>query len=271
MIYFLLASGLTLTFGVLHVVNFAHGSFYMLGIFLCYAITRVFPFGISLLVIPICLALMGALAEFSLFRRIYKAEHVMQLLLSMGIIYIISDTIRIILGVAPKSVSMPSTFQGFYEIQGVVLPKYNIFIIVITILIALGMFLVLYRTKLGSIIRACTIDHEMTRCAGIDVSRVFLLVFAVGIGLAGLASATAAPIVTAILGMDMQMIVLAFCVVIIGGVGNIGGTLIAALIIGIAESLGILIVPQFAEVLIYVIVVVTLFIRPSGLFGKLVG
>ena len=166
---------------------------------------------------------------------------------------------------------MSSIFAGFVSIQGILITKYNLFIMGVTLLIALIMFLILYRTKIGSIIRACTIDQEMTRCVGVDVSRVFLLVFMVGVGLAGVASAIAAPIVTGILGMDSQMIIVAFCVVILGGAGSIGGALIAALAIGVIESWGILILPEFAETFMYIIAAVTLFFRPSGLFGKLVG
>jgi branched-chain amino acid transport system permease protein len=271
MIYFLLAAGLTLIFGVLNVVNFAHGAFYMLGVYVCFLVVKGLNLGAAFIIIPIGLALAGGLTEFGLFRRIYRAEHAMQLLLSLGIIYIVSDIVRLIWGVTPVTVEMPATFKGFFNLSGVLVAKYNLFIIGITSLIALFMFLILYRTKMGSIIRACTIDPEMTSCAGVNVSRVFLLVFMVGVGLAGMASVTAAPIITAILGMDAQMIIVAFGVVIVGGVGSIGGALIAALIIGIVESLGILILPQFAEAFLYIIVVISLLIRPSGLFGKLVG
>lgn len=270
MIYFLLAAGLTLVFGVLHVVNFAHGAFYMLGVYLCYTVGMRFHFGITYLLVPIILILLGGLTEFFLYRRIYRSEHVMQFLLSFGVIYIISDTVRILWGVTPVSLGMLNTFKGFINIHGITITKYNLFIIGITLLIALSMFLILYRTKIGSIIRACTIDHEMTMCVGINVSRIFLLVFMAGVGLAGVASAIAAPMVTGVLGMDTQMIMVAFCVVIIGGVGNIGGTLIAALITGVVESLGILVLPGFAEVFMYIIVGAILFFRPSGLFGRLV-
>ena len=135
-------------------------------------------------------------------------------------------------------------------------------------MIYLFILLTLFKTKAGSIIRACVFDSEMTSCIGINVSHVFMLVFMAGIALAGLASVTASPIVTAILGMDMQMIIIAFSVVVLGGVGSISGALFAALIIGITESLGILILPEFAETFMYFIVVASLSIRPTGLFGK---
>ncbi len=271
MIYFLLAAGLTLIFGTLNVVNFAHGGFYMLGVFLCYTVAKSMNLGLAFLIVPVLLALMGGVAEFFLFRRIYKAEHVMQLLLSIGLTYIISDLVRISWGVAPLSLGMPRLFAGFFNLSGVIIPKYNVFIIAVTLLISLSMFLLLYRTKTGSIVRACTIDAEMTRGVGVDVSLVFLLVFMAGIGLAGLASVMATPIVTGMLGMDAQMIIVAFAVIVVGGVGSIGGALIGALIIGVIESLGIVILPNFAEAFIYIIAMISLFIRPTGLFGKKMG
>jgi branched-chain amino acid transport system permease protein len=273
MIYFLLAAGLTLIFGVMDVINFAHGAFYMLGVFFCYTIIVGMDFGLGVAFLFVCflLAVIGALTEYSLFRRIFRGEHVMQLLLSFGVVYIISDVVRMGWGVTPKSIGMPPLFRGIFNVQNVIMTKYSLFIVGITIFIALAMFLILYRTKMGAILRACAIDHEMTRCRGINVSRVFLLVFMAGVGLAGVAAAAAAPMVTANLGMDAQMIIVAFSVVIIGGAGSIGGAFVAALIIGIVESLGILILPQFAEAFMYLVVVVCLLFRPSGLFGKTTG
>lgn len=273
MIYFLLAAGLTLIFGVLEVVNFAHGAFYMLGVFLSYSfiVGLNFNFAIAFIFITFILALIGGLTEYILFRRIYKAEHVMQLLLSFGVVYIISDIVRLKWGVIPKSIGTPGIFQGFFNIHNIIITKYSFFILILTVLIALLMFYVLYKTKTGAILRACALDPEMTRCRGIDVTRVFLLVFMTGVGLAGMAAVAAAPMVTGNLGMDAQMIIVAFSLVIIGGAGSIGGAFVAALIIGIVESLGTLVLPQFAEIFMYIIVVVCLLIRPSGLFGKRVG
>jgi branched-chain amino acid transport system permease protein len=267
MIYFLLSAGLTLIFGVMQVINFAHGTFYMLGVYLCYSISRNTNFLVAFVATPIIMGLIGALVESSLFRRVYKAEHVMHLLLSVGVIYVISDIVRLVWGVDVLSGIIPDVFRGFFEVKGIAISKYNIFIIIISMLITILMLYVLFKTRTGSIIRACVIDPELTSCAGINVSRVFLLVFMVGVGLAGLASATAFPITTAILGMDMQMIIVAFSVVIIGGAGNIVGAFISALLIGISESVGILILPRFAEAFMYIIVVAVLFFRPQGLFS----
>lgn len=267
MIYFLLSAGLTLIFGVLNVINFAHGAFYMLGVFFCYNIAKGLNFWVALIIVPIVMAIIGAMTEFFLFRRIYKATHVMQLLLSVGVVMIITDIIRLVWGVTPKSGMMPNILKGFIDIMGLTIPKYSLFIIGVTSFIALIILLILYRTKIGSVVRACVIDNEMTSYAGINVSLVYLLVFMAGVGLAGLASVMASPIVTASLGMDAQIIIIAFCVVLIGGAGSIGGALVAALIVGVVESLGIIILPGLSEVFIYITVVVVLTFRPSGLFG----
>ncbi|MCK9275854.1 MAG: branched-chain amino acid ABC transporter permease [Syntrophales bacterium] len=267
MIYFLLSCGLTIIFGVLGVVNFAHGAFYMLAFYLTFTIANAVGFGSSLILVPVLMALIGAIFEAGLFRRIYKAGHVLQLLLSVGIIFIISDIVRLVWGLDPINGDMPALFAGRVDFFGIAMSKYSLFIIVISSLIALGLILTIYKTKFGSIIRACVFDEEMTRGLGINVSRVFLYVFMGGIGLAAVAAVIAYPTTSGMLGMDAQMIIIAFSVAIIGGVGSIGGALIAALIIGIVESLGILIMPRYADSFIYIIVVAVLFVRPQGLFS----
>ncbi len=267
MIYFLLSCGLTIIFGVLGVVNFAHGAFYMLAFYLMFTMTNAVGFWVSLVLVPILMAMVGAIVEVGLFRRIYKAGHVLQLLLSVGVIYIISDIVRLVWGLDPKNGEMPALFTGSINLFGLVMSKYNLFIIGISSLIAIVLALILYKSKLGSIIRACVFDAEMTRGLGINVSRVFLLVFMGGIGLAAIAAVIAFPITSGSLGMDAQMIIIAFCVAIIGGVGSVGGALISALIIGVVESLGILVLPQYADSFIYIIVTAVLFIRPQGLFS----
>lgn len=269
-IYFLLASGLTLIFGVLDVVNFSHGAFYMLGVFISYTIMSKLSFGFSLIVVVIIMAVIGGISEFIFFRRVYKSGHLMQILLSFGVAFIIADIIRLIWGLLPKSVNMPSIFRGLIKIGDLLIVKYNLFIIVISILIAGGMFFVLYKTKIGAIIRASSNNKEMTECAGINVKRVYLFVFMAGTGLAGMAAAIASPIVTGVLGMDAQMIQIAFGVVIIGGVGSIKGALFAAILLGILEVAGVSLLPAFSEVLMYIVIVVVLLYKPTGLFGKII-
>jgi branched-chain amino acid transport system permease protein len=258
---------LTIIFGVLGVVNFAHGAFYMLAFYITFTVASAFGFWSALVMVPIIMVGIGALVEVGLFRRIYKAGHVLQILLSVGIIHIISDIVRLVWGLDPKNGEMPQLLTGRIELLGLEMSKYNLFIIGITGLIAVALILMLYKSKVGSIIRACVFDEEMTRGLGINVSRVFLFVFMGGIALAAIAAVIAFPITSGSLGMDAQFIIIAFCVAIIGGVGSIGGALIAALIIGVVESLGILVLPQYADSFIYIIVVAVLFIRPQGLFS----
>lgn len=267
MIYFLLSCGLTIIFGVMGVVNFAHGAFYMLAFYITYTIANAIGFWAALIVVPLMMLVIGAIVEKGMFRRVYKSGHVFQLLLSVGIIYIISDIVRLLWGLEPKNGDIPALFAGRIELFGLAISKYNLFIIGISSLIAIILILYLYKSRIGSIIRACVFDAEMTSGLGINVSNVFLFVFMLGIGLAAVAAAVAYPITSGSLGMDSQMIIIAFCVTIIGGVGSIGGALLAALVIAVVESLGILILPQYADTFIYCIVIAVLFIRPQGLFS----
>jgi branched-chain amino acid transport system permease protein len=267
MIYFLLSCGLTIIFGVMGVVNFAHGAFYMLAFYVMFTVAHAIGFWNSLILVPLIMAIIGAIVERGLFHRVYKAGHVFQLLLSVGIIHIISDIVRMLWGLDPKNGDIPPIFMGIVDIFGVAISKYSLFIIGISSVIAAILILILYKSKAGSIIRACVHDEEMTRGLGINVSRVFSLVFMVGIGMAAIAAAIAYPITSGTLGMDAQMIIIAFCVTIIGGVGSIGGALVAGLVIAVVESLGILILPQYADTFIYFIVVAVLFFRPQGLFS----
>ncbi|HQB35345.1 MAG TPA: branched-chain amino acid ABC transporter permease [Syntrophorhabdus sp.] len=267
MIYFLLSCGLTIIFGVMGVVNFAHGAFYMLAFYITFTVANVIGFWSSLIIVPLVMILVGAAVERGLFQRVYKSGHVFQLLLSVGIIHVISDLVRLLWGLDPKNGSIPNLLMGCFDIFGTVISKYSIFIIGISSVIAVVLIAILYKSKIGSIIRACVYDEEMTRGLGINVSGVFSLVFMAGIGMAAVAATIAYPMTSGTLGMDAQMIIIAFCVTIIGGVGSIGGALVAGLVIAVVESLGILVLPQYADTFIYIIVVAVLFFRPQGLFS----
>lgn len=267
MIYFLLSCGLTIIFGVMGVVNFAHGAFYMLAFYIAFTVANAIGFWSALIVVPILMCMIGAMVEKGLFQRVYKTGHVFQLLLSVGIIYIISDIVRLIWGLEPKNGDIPMILMGRIDLLGIAISKYNLFIIGISSLIAVILILYLYKSKIGSIVRACVFDAEMTRGVGINVTNVFTFVFMLGIGLAAIAAVVAYPITSGSLGMDSQMVIIAFCVTVIGGVGSIGGALIASLTIAVLESLGILILPQYADTFIYIIVVAVLFLRPQGLFN----
>lgn len=267
------ASGLTLVFGVVRVINFAHGSLYMLGTYLCYTFVRLFvdtgaPFWLALILVPIALAFVGGIIEPVLLRRIYLQEHVLQILLTFGLIYIIGDVVKIFWGTDVKSVSRPEILAGAIEVPGGFLPRYNLFLILLATVVSVGLWALLYKTKVGWLIRAASADPETANALGVNVPMLFTLVFMLGAFLAGLAGAAAAPISAAALGMDVEVVILCFIVVIIGGAGSLLGAIVAATLIGLVDSFGILVLPEFTLAFIYILMAVVMIIRPSGLFGQ---
>lgn len=273
MILFLLASGLTLIFGALRVLNFAHGSFYMICAYLSYAIVSTLgesspaSFWVALALAPVVIGILGGLVEFAFFRRIYSRELEYQLLLTYGLVLIFSDVVRFIWGEDYRSVSRPAILGGRALIAGKPVPVYIIFLIVIAALIGAGLWLLLYRTKLGRTIRAVVYDRHMVSALGIDVPRMYSLVFALGCWLAGLAGGLMAPMGSITLGMDVEIIVECFVVVVVGGMGSILGALLGALLIGEIYAFGILIVPRAALAVLFFVMTVVLIVRPWGLLG----
>ena len=273
MILFLLASGLTLIFGALRVLNFAHGSFYMISAYLSYAVVSTLgessavSFWVALVVAPIAIGILGALVELAFFRRIYARELEYQLLLTYGLVLIFSDVVRFIWGEDYRSVSRPAVLGGRALIAGKPVPVYIIFLIVVAGLIGAGLWLLLYRTKLGRTIRAVVYDRHMVSALGIDVPRMYSLVFALGCWLAALAGGLMAPMGSITLGMDVEIIVECFVVVVVGGMGSILGALLGALLIGEIYAFGILIVPRFALAALFLVMTVVLIVRPWGLLG----
>ena len=266
--YFLLAMGLTLIFGVLHIINFAHGAIFMLGIFLCVTIAGHLNFWFALIIVPLVLALVGGIIEVLVLRRIYKAEHLIQLLATFALVYIITDTVKAVWVAFPMSVPLPPFMQTSFRILGITIPIHYVFIVSLAALFAVGLWLFLHRTRLGKIIRACTINSEMAGALGINVSRLFLFVFVLGIWLTGIAAVASAPILAANLGIGMDIIIICFAVIIVGGVGSFAGTLVGSFLIGLAESLGLLVLPQYALVVAFAIMAIVLIVRPLGLLGK---
>ena len=274
MVLFLIASGLSLIFGVLGIVNFAHGSMYMMGAFTAYWLVSRFAdtpghFWIALALAPLIVALIGGAVEVVLLRRIYRRPHFHQFLLTFGLILIIADVMRMSFGGEFKSISRPDLLSGSVSVMGRPFPEYNIFLIVVALAVALGMWLLLQRTGLGRTIRAAASDREMTSALGVNVPLLFTIVFALGAGLGGLAGALDAGRGVAISPtMDVQIILLAFIVVVVGGLGSFGGSLLGALIIAEVTTFGVLLVPQFALAFVFVIMAVALLLRPWGLLGK---
>jgi branched-subunit amino acid ABC-type transport system permease component len=270
-ILFIVSSGLSLILGVLRIPNVAHGSLYMIGAFMAFTFSKLFGggnlgFWMALIGAPIAVALISLAAERGVFQYLYEREHLMLILLTFAFSLVFGDLVKIIWGGEYKSVPVPYMFQGFVPlIGGLPFPLYNIFLLVCGPIIAILLWLLVNKTKIGKIARAAAVDMEMVGAVGINVSWVFATVFVIGCLLAGLGGVLVAPTVSVTLGMDHTLIIEAFLIVIMGGLGNIWGALLGALIFGLTQSMGILIWPQFGIIFPYLAVVIVLIFRPTGL------
>jgi branched-subunit amino acid ABC-type transport system permease component len=266
---FLLSVGLTLIFGMLDIVNLAHGSFYMLGAYAGLAtIAASGSFWLALLVAPLAVGAVGALLERTCLRLLYARSPLDQVLLTFGFIYLFEDLVKWIWGGRIRSISSPELLSGSVTIFGATVPSYRLFVIAFGFAIAFGLWLLLERTRLGAIVRAGVYDAEMTAGMGIHIDRVFTGVFAGGAALAGLSGVIAAPIQSAYPPMGASILVPALIVVAVGGLGSLKGTLAGSLIIGQAETLGKAWLPGSSMLMIYVVMALVLLFRPQGLFGR---
>jgi branched-chain amino acid transport system permease protein len=273
MLLFLIAAGLTLIFGVLGVLNFAHGSLYMLGAYLSYTIASLVvgspsSFWVALALAPLVVAVVGGLIETLFLRPVYRREELDQLLVTYALVLIISDVVKFAWGPDNRSVSRPAVLGGAVAIAGRDFPVYNLFVLGLGPLVAIALWLVLARTQFGRLIRAAASDREMVGVVGANVSRLFTGVFMLGAWLGGLGGALAAPVGALYPGMDVEVIAESFIVVVVGGMGSLTGTLLGALIIGQLNAFGILFFPRFALLFVYVLMAVVLVTRPWGLLGK---
>jgi branched-subunit amino acid ABC-type transport system permease component len=273
MFLFLIASGLSLIFGVLGVLNFAHGSLYMLGAYLSYTIASLFvgspaAFWVALILGSIGVALVGGIIESVFLRPVYRREELDQLLVTYALVLIISDLVKLAWGAENRSGSRPALLAGSVDIAGRDFPTYNLFVLAAGPLVALGLWLLLRRTQFGRLVRAAANDREMVGVVGVNVTGLFTGVFMLGAWLGGLGGGLAAPIGAIYPGMDVEIIVESFIVVVVGGMGSLGGTLLGALIIGQLNAFGILFFPRFAIVFVYILMAVVLVIRPWGLLGR---
>lgn len=270
-ILFIVSSGLSLILGVLRIPNVAHGSLYMIGAFMAFTISQLAGggtagFWLALVGAPLGVALVSLVAERALFQYLYEREHLMLILLTFAFSLVFGDLVKLVWGPEYKSVPVPHIFQGFVPLfGGLPFPIYNVFLLAMGPIIAVALWLLVNKTKIGKIARAAAVDREMVGAVGINVSWVFASVFVIGCLLAGLGGALVAPTVSVTLGMDHTLIIEAFLIVIIGGLGNIWGALLGALIFGLTQSLGILVWPQFGIIFPYLAVVVVLLFRPTGL------
>ncbi len=269
-ILFIVASGLSLVLGVLRIPNISHGSLYMIGAFAAYSVAQLFGqsavgFWLALLLAPLLVALVAAVMERSLFQFLYEREHLMLLLFTFSFTLVLNDSVKFIWGSDYRSLNPPEMLRGAVSVLGSPVPKYNLFLLFLGPLVAFGLWYFTNKTKLGKIARAAAVDREMVGAVGINVSRVFAGVFVVGCYLAGLGGALVAPTQNITQGMDHAIILEAVLIVIIGGLGNMWGALLGALIFGLTNAVGILVWPQFAIIFPYAAVVTVLMFRPKGL------
>lgn len=268
MLLFLLASGLSLIFGMLGVVNFAHGALYMVGAFVAYEVaTRTGNFYFALAVAPAAVAIMGAVIEFGLLRPLYLRDHVQQLLLTFGLILVLDEGVRLIWGVNYRSITPPGIFALPINIFGENIATYRVFVVALG-LVTLGVLVfVIERTRLGMVLRAAMSNAPMTRCLGIRVDRIRTAVFALGAGLAALGGAAAAPMMPVQVGMGSSIIIDCFIIVTIGGLGSVRGTAVAATLLGLTQAFGQYLAPGWIEVWSILVMIIVLLVRPQGLFG----
>ena len=273
MLLFLISSGLSLIFGVTRVINFAHGVMYMLGAYLALTVVRNLPespaqFVLMLLLAPLCLALLGGIFEIFILRRIYRSAHVFQLLVTFSLVLILGEFVKIPWGSQSHDVPVPGFLQGSVIFHGLTFPLYRVFIIGVSLMVGIGLWLILFRTRWGMTVRAATFDRDMVDVIGVNVTMLYTTVFALGAGLAGLAGALAAPVVGVEPGLHATVINEAFIVVVIGGLGSVGGALIGALLLGEVNAFGLLAFPNITLVITFILMTVVLIFRPWGIVGK---
>jgi len=272
MLLFLISAGLSLIFGVLRILNFAHGALFMLGAFIAVSATALLPesaagFLAALIGASAGLAVLGAAIEVGLLRRIYRAPHEFQLLVTFALVFILGDAAKLIWGREDNSVAVPALLAGSTQALGITFPTYRLFLIGVGVAVALALWVVLHRTRWGVLVRAATMDRAMLSALGVNTRRLFTTVFALGAALAGFGGALAAPIVAVGPGLHVQVIIDAFVVVVIGGMGSVLGALVASLLVGIVNAFGVLAFPGLAVVLTFACMAIVLIVRPWGLFG----
>lgn len=268
LLLFLLAAGLSLIFGMMDVVNLAHGSFFMLGAYIGYSASRAtHNFWLALLIAPIAVGLLGIAIEAGLLKRLYRRPLLDQVILTFGLSFMGAELVKIIWGNSELVLEPPTVFSGPVEIMGNTYPVYRLFVIGIGLLIALALWLVERRTRLGAIIRAGVADRQMVAGLGVNIGAVFTGVFAFGAALAAFGGVVAGPVLSLFPGLDAQVLINALIVVVVGGMGSLTGAFWGGLLIGVAVTFLTIMVPAIALVLTFVVMGLILLVRPNGLFG----
>ncbi len=270
LLLFLVASGLTLIFGIMGVINLAHGVFYMVGAYLAFALTSATGNLLTAIVLGVPLAFaLGALLEWLLFRHLYHRDHLDQVLLTYGLILIVEELRSIAFGDDVHGVDVPALFAASIPLtETLSYPIYRLVISVVCIALASGLFVLIRRTRLGMVIRAGSHDRDMVQALGIDIGRTYRIVFALGVALAAFAGMLAAPVSSVYPGMGNQVLIVSFVIVVIGGIGSISGALVASLVIGLADTFGKVLAPDFAGLAVYLVMAAVLLWRPEGIFRR---
>ena len=266
MLLFLLSVGLSVVFGMMNFINLAHGTLYMLGAFLGLTVVRFSgSFWLALVLAPMGVALIGAALHFALLKRIQAAGPMKQVLVTFGLIFVGLDAVRLIWGNFSHGIPKPPGLDGAITFLGEIYPTYRLFIIGVGLAVMVALYFGLERTRIGAVVRAGVDDRTMVAALGIDVERTFFLVFCLGCALAGLAGVVAGPVFSVYPGMDIEILILALIVVVVGGPGSLPGAVVGSLIIGMAETFGQIFVPAFSSAMIYMIMAVVLLLKPGGL------
>lgn len=265
----LLSLGLAVIFGMLRIVNFAHGALYMLGAFVAYTLGQKLSLGFwpSVIIAPIIVGVLGMIIERTLIRRLADLAPAYNLLLTFGLTLFIQDGVRLMYGISGAPYAGPSLLAGATNLGFVVFPTYRLFVIVVSLVVCFATWFVIERTRIGAVIRASTENPAITRTFGIDVSRLVTLVFGFGAAMAGLAGVLAAPIYSVDPLMGSELIVTTFAVVVIGGLGSILGSVMTGFAVGVLAAVGAALYPPIANTLIFIFMALVLVLRPQGLFG----
>lgn len=270
LLLFLVASGLTLVFGIMGIINLAHGSFYMIGAYIAFVLTSLSGslFIAIFLGIPLALAL-GAFLEWALFSHLYKRDHLEQVLLTYGLILIFEEIRSLLVGDEVHGVAIPDILNYSIQLNDVLsYPIYRIAISIVCIGLAIGMFYAIQKTKLGMMIRAGSHDRTMVQALGININMIYRAVFALGLALAALAGMLASPISSVFPNMGNHVLIISFVVVVIGGIGSVWGALASAMIIGFADTFGKVVLPEISGMIVYLIMAAVLLWRPEGIFKR---
>jgi len=267
-LYVLMALGLSIIFGMIGVINFAHGALFTLGAYVAYQLRDALGFGGALVVAPVLVGILGMAIEGTLLRRLYTQDPLQGLLLTFGLAMILEQAIRIVWGLSPQTFDLPSTFTGALSLGGLTYSKYRSFILLCVVLLIVGLVLFIEKTPIGTIVRAGSRDPMMVRLLGISLKPVLTLVFGLGVALAAVAGVLSAPLAGVQPAMGVNVGTAAFVVVTIGGLGSFAGAIISGLLVGQVVSLTIYFQPRAAEASMYVLMALILLLRPRGLMGE---